>query len=47
MSSADTLAELAAQHRAEMRECEKARREMWLEFVKRIREQDAKDKSHA
>lgn len=47
MSYADTLAELAAQHRAEMRECEKARRAMWLEFVKRISEQNSKDKSHA
>ena len=46
MSYAETLAELAAQHRAELRECEKARREMWLEFVKRIREQDAKERDH-
>lgn len=42
MSYADTLHELAAQHRAEMRECEKARHAMWLEFVIRIQQKKEK-----
>lgn len=44
MSYADTLAEMAAQYRAEMRKCEEERRAMWLDFVKRIREQGEEKK---
>lgn len=42
MTYADTLHEIAAKHRAEMRECEKARHAMWMEFVKRIKEKKEK-----
>ena len=42
MSYADQLQEIAAQYRAEMRECDKNRKAMWFAFVENIRKAEEK-----